>query len=236
MEIHDDAEIDINSDSIIIIRPKKDAAVKLNIGKNCNVNTYLIQEKEVSVTQENHVGEGSVLHSHCIWVAKGQGKIRNILEGKGSEAYDLHIFVEKEDFHLDTLLRHKEKNTKGNILVKGIVRNNGSAKLDGMIKIDKTGAGADSILTEHVMLLDPGAHATANPELEIENNDVSSTHAASVSQIDENKLFYLMSRGIPKDDAKNLIVEGFLESGVNHIKDEKMKKEFMKLISASQAH
>ena len=229
MEFSGDAEIQIQDNAVetIIIRAEKDATIRLEIGKNCRVSTYIIQEGKAKIMQNSGVGENSVLHSHCLWLNEGEGKVQTVLQGKKSEAHDLHIFVEKEKLHLDTLLRHVGEDTKGDILVKGVVMGNGSAKLDGMIKIDKTGAGADSILKEHVMLLNPGAHAIANPDLEIENNNVTSTHAASVSQIDEEKLFYLASRGISRDDAKKLIVHGFLESGVETIKNDEMKREFM---------
>lgn len=157
--------------------------------------------------------------------------MENILEGNNSEAYDLHIFVEKEMLRLNTILRHVGKSTKGSILVRGVVKGNGSAELDGLIKIEKSGSGAESILKDHVMLLNPGAHAIAKPDLDIENNDVSSTHAASVSQIDANKLFYLASRGIAAEDAKKLIVKGFLESEINNIKDQDVRSEFLEKIA-----
>jgi Fe-S cluster assembly scaffold protein SufB len=102
-----------------------------------------------------------------------------------------------------------------------------------MIKIEKSGGGAESFLSEHVMLLDPGAHATANPELEIENNDVSSRHAASVSQIDSEKIFYLMSRGLSREESRKMIIEGFLESAIADIPEGKMREELMKKTMAA---
>jgi Fe-S cluster assembly scaffold protein SufB len=95
-----------------------------------------------------------------------------------------------------------------------------------MIKIEKNGAGAESFLTQNVILLSPSSHATANPELEIENNDVSSRHAASVSQIDQDKIFYLMSRGISQKDSRKLIVDGFLEAVIEKISIEKVRTLF----------
>ncbi|MBN1170297.1 SufD family Fe-S cluster assembly protein [Candidatus Micrarchaeota archaeon] len=235
MDFSGDAEIEVhnNSEETIIIKPLAKTNVRIRIGSNCKVSTYMIQEEKTDAVQVNHVGEGSVLLSHCLWLKGGKGRVESILEGNRSEAHGLHIFVEKETFRLNTVLRHMGKDTKGGILVKGVVKDMGSATLDGMIKIDKSGSGADSILKEHVMLLNPGAHAVANPDLEIENNNVSSTHAATVSQIDDNKLFYLESRGIEIRDAKVLIVSGFLESGINNIKDGEMRTEFLQKTSES---
>jgi Fe-S cluster assembly scaffold protein SufB len=212
----------------VTIKPEKDSTIELRVGSNCRVNSFVIQEKEAGVIQTNYVGSNSILHSQCLWLSECRGKVFNRLEGTGSQAYDLHIFVGKgsEKLQLDAVLRHIGKDTKGNILVKGIVKDSAMVKLDGMIKIDKDGSGANSLLSEHVMLLNPGAHAEAKPELEIENDDVSSTHTASVSQIDEDKIFYLTSRGMSKEDARKLIIEGFLESGIKNVQDEAMRKQF----------
>jgi len=102
-----------------------------------------------------------------------------------------------------------------------------------MEKIEKHASGSNSFLDEHVMLLNPGARADTNPQLEIENNDVSSRHAASVSQIDENKIFYMMARGLKREDARKLIVEGFLGSAVEKIDNKEIKEKVSELIAES---
>ncbi len=232
LEISGDALVTIEdgAKARVVIRAQKDAAVELRIGRGCHVESFIIQGKDARILQTSRVGEGSILRTAGLWLAGGEGKIHNILEGPRSEAYDLQVFVgrDKHKLHLDSVLRHTGKDTRGDILVKGVVKDGASARLDGMIKIDKGGAGAESFLGEHVMLLDSGAHASANPELEIENNDVSSRHAASVSRIDEEKIFYLMSRGIGRDEARKLIVEGFLDSAIGRIADEKLRELFSK--------
>jgi Fe-S cluster assembly scaffold protein SufB len=62
-----------------------------------------------------------------------------------------------------------------------------------------------------ILLLDKQSSAVAEPKLEIENNDVKASHAATVGKIDEDQLFYLESRGVNINEAKKLIVEGFLK-------------------------
>ncbi|MBI5228049.1 SufD family Fe-S cluster assembly protein [Candidatus Micrarchaeota archaeon] len=224
-----------NSSPIIIIKPEGKAEIRLKIGKNCSVNCFIMQEKNSDLIQLNSIGEHSVINVHGLWLNNGNGKITNSLDGSFAQAYDVHVFAQKGNnkFYLDSRLRHASDNTKGSILVKGVAKDEASAKLDGMIKIEKNGGGASSFLSQHVILLNPGAHATANPELEIENNDVSSRHAASVSQIDEEKIFYLMSRGISRDEARKLIIEGFLESAIETISVDEIKKEFIEKTIAS---
>ncbi len=231
LELSESTELSIedNSDVSVIIRPAGKSKIELLIGKNCLVESYVFQEKEASVVQTNHVGEDSIMRCHSLWLSKGDGKVENILEGSRSQAYDLHIFIEgdKKELHLDAEIKHVGKGTKGNIVVKGIVKDNAVVRLDGMIRVAESGGGAESKLTENVMLLNPGAHAEANPELEILNNDVQSTHAATVSQIDEEKIFYLMSRGVSREKARRMIARGFLESGIEKIENESFRKMFI---------
>jgi Fe-S cluster assembly scaffold protein SufB len=66
-------------------------------------------------------------------------------------------------------------------------------------------------LAGHAILLDRGAKSDAIPGLEIETNEVKATHSASVAQLDENQIFYLMSRGLSRESAEREIVNGFLE-------------------------
>jgi len=232
--IEEDSIVNIadSSDALIIIKPIKNIEIELNVGKRCSVRSYIFQNENVEITQTNHLGNGSKIYCNSIWTSGGTGKITNILDGEKSQAHDIHIFSENGSsaFDLDARLNHNGKNTAGKIIVKGIVHDSATANLDGMIKIGKEGSGAESILKEQVMLLGPKAHATAKPELEIENNDVNSTHAATVSAIDENKIFYLMARGIRRKEAEKMIVTGFLDSGINLIPDENMKNKFLEII------
>jgi len=230
IEISGDAVLDIadGSQADVVIRPGKNCSVEMHIGKKCRVRSFVVQGREGRIAQTNHIGAGSRIDTFGLWVFGGEGEIENLLEGEKAEAHDSHVFVERgtETFRLNCMLRHAHKDTKGDVLVKGVVKDSASARLDGMIKVERNGAGAESFLSEHVILLNPGAHAIANPELEIENNDVSSRHSASVSQISAEKIFYLMARGLRESEAKALLVEGFLQSAIERIDDKELKNEF----------
>jgi Fe-S cluster assembly protein SufD len=76
--------------------------------------------------------------------------------------------------------------------------------------IEKNAQQTKSFLRENVLLLSPNAKAEAIPNLEIEANDVKCSHAATISNISDEEVFYLMSRGISRKEAEELIVEGFL--------------------------
>lgn len=205
-----------------------------NFGNNCKLESMVINISSTAsyMSCTNIIGKQSLVNSYSASFGSGRVEITNKLAGEKSQAYDVELFVQKDssNFSLNSILHHAGISTKGNIFVKGIVKDSANVKLDGMIKIDPAGAGSESFLDQHAILMNPGCHAEANPELEIENNDVSSRHSASVSQLDDEKIFYALSRGMNEDEAKDLIVDGFLNSAVEKIQNEKLKEEVLALV------
>ena len=140
-------------------------------------------------------------------------KIDNIMKGQGASAEDVEIIFGNNDqsFDVTSNLIHHGPNTRGRVLSKSVMKDKSKSLFKGMIKIDKNGKSAESFLAGHAILLDKGAKSDTIPGLEIETNEVRATHSASVAQIDENQIFYLMSRGLNNEEAKREIVSGFLE-------------------------
>jgi len=85
------------------------------------------------------------------------------------------------------------------------------AKIIGTIKVLPGAEKTNSFLAERLLILSDKARAEAVPNLEIEADDVKCSHAATVGKIDEEQMFYLMSRGLPRAQAQDIIVEGFLQ-------------------------
>jgi FeS assembly protein SufD len=140
-------------------------------------------------------------------------KIDNIMKGEGATAEDVEIIfgINDQSFDVTSNLIHYGPNTRGRVLSKSVMKDKSKSLFKGMIKIDKNGKSAESFLAGHAILLDKGAKSDTIPGLEIETNEVRATHSASVAQIDENQIFYLMSRGLSNEEAKREIVSGFLE-------------------------
>jgi Fe-S cluster assembly scaffold protein SufB len=114
-------------------------------------------------------------------------------------------------------ITHSGPNTTGHAISKGVVRDKARAIFKGMIRIDKNAKNSRAYLAEHAMILSKDALADAIPGLEIETNEVKATHSASVSQINEEEIFYVTSRGLSEDEAKKLIIGGFFEPVVERI-------------------
>jgi Fe-S cluster assembly protein SufD len=134
-----------------------------------------------------------------------------INEGEEVEVLGLVMGKEKGDYELGVVVDHKSSKTKGRVSIRGIAKSGAKIKITGLIKIDKNSQEVDSFLEMRVLILDNKSWATVEPKLEIEANLVKASHAATVSKIDEEQLFYLTSRGIKKEVAEGLIVTGFLK-------------------------
>lgn len=117
---------------------------------------------------------------------------------------------EEGDYEINLLSRHVVGKAKCRVEIKGIVSNGARVRVRGRVKIDKGAMGSDSFLAMKLLMLDNRSMATAEPELEILNNEVKASHSASVGRIDEEQLFYLETRGVSRVEAEKLIIKGFL--------------------------
>ncbi|MFH1750459.1 MAG: SufD family Fe-S cluster assembly protein [Candidatus Micrarchaeota archaeon] len=138
--------------------------------------------------------------------------LENVMEGSGSSATDFEIIfgTHSQKFNITSDLTHIGKDTIGKVAAKGVFKDSSKGLFKGMVRIGKDAKNASSYLAGHSILLSKNASSDANPSLQIETNEVKATHSASVSQIDELQLFYLQSRGIHENEAKKMVVEGFM--------------------------
>jgi Fe-S cluster assembly protein SufD len=111
---------------------------------------------------------------------------------------------------ITVVMHHQAPHTRANTVLRGVGRDQAQIRFVGRIMIDKECPDTNSFLTERILLLSDQAKAEAVPDLEILSDDVKCSHAASVSRIPEEHVFYLMSRGLSRRVAEEAIVEGFL--------------------------
>lgn len=124
-----------------------------------------------------------------------------IVDGRTPGEYELIIVAE-----------HNVAETSGRIVVRAVVGAGASVKIRGRIKINKEAQKTNDFLEIRILLVDETARGVADPELEIEANEVVASHAASVGKIDPEQLIYLQSRGMSLERARDEIVEGWLRS------------------------
>lgn len=113
-------------------------------------------------------------------------------------------------YKLTIIADHKVENTKGKITVRAVVGKNAHVIIKGIIRIRKGAQKTNNYLELRVLMLDKTATAIAEPELEIEANDVKASHGATIGQIDKIQMLYLTSRGLTETQAQEEIVNGWL--------------------------
>jgi Fe-S cluster assembly protein SufD len=142
-----------------------------------------------------------------------------VMRGEGASVDMLGLYLAHRGQHFDfrTLQDHAAPHCTSDLLFKGALRDNARTVYSGLIHVRPEGAETDAYQTNRNLVLSDDAKADSKPELEIENNDVRCSHAASVGQMNEDEIFYLVSRGIPREDAERLIVKGFFEEVLGRV-------------------
>jgi Fe-S cluster assembly protein SufD len=147
------------------------------------------------------------------------------LKGDGTAGELVGVFFTDHDqrYSLKTLSHHNALNTNAETLVKGVLTDSSRVEFDGMIRIEPKAQYTASFLSDHTLLLSDECRAESIPGLEIGANEVSASHGATTGKIDEEQLFYLMVRGIPKEEAERIIVQGFFEPVLQRIPLENLR-------------
>ena len=127
----------------------------------------------------------------------------------------MNYLVKKgEVVNFDKVWVYDKVGQTGNVEIRAVVEEGGEFRAKGKIVIAKNVSGINAFLKFKVLLLGKNARAIVEPELEIDSNDVKASHSASIGQVDEEQLFYLMSRGLTRQKAVKLIVEAFLNESI----------------------
>ena len=194
------------------------------------VSTQDISERAwIFATQRAQVERDGRLDWTALGFGSARGKVRmeTNLAGPGSEARVTGGYAGGPGQHLDydTTQEHAAANTFSDLAFRGVLAAGATAVWRGMIRVDPGAQGTDAFQESRNLLLSPDAHADAIPGLEIEADDVRCTHAAAIAQIDRDQLFYLTSRGLDPAAAKQLIIEGFLESLVERLAEGPVRDE-----------
>ena len=175
-----------------------------------------------NITNKNaiHDNDGSVtfvmadLGSKLTYSTIGTG-----LKGNGSAGELVGVFFTDHDQRLtiNSLSDHIGLSTNAETMVKGVLTDESRVEFDGMIRVRPKAQQTASFLSAHGLMLSKRARGEFIPGLEIGANEVSASHGATTGQIDEDQLFYLMVRGIPRPEAERIIVQGFFEPVLQRI-------------------
>jgi len=154
-----------------------------------------------------------------------KNSIGSHLRGENALAEMLGIFFGDGDQFFDhhTWQLHESPYATSDLEYKGALKEKSRSVYSGLIKVFEGAQRTDAYQQNRNLVLSRSARADTIPNLEIEANDVRCTHGATVSQVEDEHLFYLMARGIPKSEAQKLIVEGFFRPVIDRIPVEEIQ-------------
>ncbi len=145
-----------------------------------------------------------------------------ILEGDYCEADVYGVFYGQGAHSLKSKVRivHKGTNTRANVFACGIAVDSSVLDFSGMLRVEHGAKKTRTFFRANMMILSPKASAFTFPGLEIEENDITQGgHAATIGKVNEEQMFYLMSRGLAESEAKRIVIKGFFEPVLNQIDD-----------------
>ena len=207
------------------------ASLEVHVGTGSEFTLVSLQNNTGAHTHIQHTTirqkAGSTVHS---FVLTSEGSvIRNntsfILEGSGAEANlnGLYLLGGKTLADNHTVVDHRVPDANSNELYKGVMAGNSRGVFNGKIFVRQDAQRTNAFQSNRNILLSEDAGVHTKPQLEIWADDVKCSHGCTTGQLDEEALFYLLSRGIDKQEAQAMLLEAFASDAINLIRDEQLR-------------
>jgi len=179
-------------------------------------NTFIVQEKNSHASVHTFSLGGKLIRNNLRYFHKGE-HIMSTLKG-------VTILHDKQHVDHATLVHHAQPNCESHQDYKGIFAERSEGVFNGQILVDKTAQKTNAFQQNNNILLDDKATVNTKPQLEIFADDVKCSHGCTIGQLDEEALFYLRSRGIPKKEAKALMTYAFANNVLESVQLPSLKK------------
>jgi Fe-S cluster assembly protein SufD len=236
--------------STLHIHAQKNSSARIIILKKSKKHTYLSTTVRILADAGSNVecinvqtmgpdavhvedNQASILKDASVsWtgLCLGSGYVRSHtishLNGQGSATKNtvLYVATGKQRYDIYTASLHNAPHTSSQIVTRGAVNHEAKALSRGLVQIGEGAPGSNGYETQDALLLGDQAEADAIPNLEIHNHNVKCSHGSTIGQIDKDKVFYLMSRGLKKEQAQTKIVEGYFNPIIERISKDDVKR------------
>ena len=210
---------------------------KDSIFKNYKIDKFKNDDLKYSF---NNIEQGNNSVSETFILSAGSNYFKNEincnLNGEYSSAFINGIFSLKENqqHEIRSTVNHLVKNTKSYQLIKSVLGKNSKSAYQGRIFVNSKAQKTDGYQLSKAILLDETSEFNAKPELEIYADDVKCSHGSASGSLDENSIFYLMSRGLNYQQSKKLLINGFLLDVVEKITDVEIKNLVKNMIGLKE--
>ncbi|MEJ7848447.1 MAG: Fe-S cluster assembly protein SufD [Pyrinomonadaceae bacterium] len=209
------------------------SAIQILVEDNANLTHYRVQKESAEAfhvgTTEVSLGRASLYNATTINI--GAQLSRHDIDVKftaeGGEAFVDGLYMLNESQHSDThsIIDHTVPNCVSHQNYKGVLNDRSRGVFNGKVFVRENASGTDAKQSNKNLLLSNDARVDTKPQLEIFNDDVKCAHGATVGQLEEEEVFYLLSRGLNPELSRNLLTYGFAEEIINKIGIKSIKKE-----------
>ena len=203
--------------------------------KNSKLEHYKIQLEANSALHSSSTSidcDNSSIYNNFIFSVGGNMSRIEVISSINAADIDFNIkglYLAKTNQHHDitTLMQHKHHESKSNQHIKGILQEDSSGVFQGKVVVSQDAQKTDAFQFNQNLLLSENAEVNVKPELEIYADDVKCSHGATTGELDEQMLFYLRSRGLNKEEAKKILIEGFVNELFENVANKELKKKLL---------
>ena len=186
-------------------------------------NTYIAQKGESRASVHTFSFGGNITRNNLNFYHQGE-RVDSTLKG-------ITIIGEKQHVDHHTLVQHAQPNCESHQNYKGIYADRATGVFNGKIFVEKEAQKTDAFQQNNNILLSDKATINAKPQLEIFADDVKCSHGCTIGQLDDRAMFYMQSRGIPKKEAKALLMYAFSNEVIESIRIPELKARITKIIA-----
>ena len=186
-------------------------------------NTYIAQKQESRVAVHTFSFGGNITRNNLNFYHQGE-RIDSTLKG-------ITIIGDKQHVDHYTLVQHATPNCESHQNYKTILHDNSTGVFNGKIFVEKEAQKTDAFQQNNNILIGDKATINAKPQLEIFADDVKCSHGCTIGQLDESAMFYMQQRGIPKKEAKALLMYAFTSEVTNSVKIPELKAKIARIIA-----
>ena len=215
---------------------------KINIGKNSILKNYSLDINENSnfkySFKDIHLEKNS--HLEYFILSKGSKFLKHDINCSLNNEYGSVVLNgiidldDKKHHEIKTNINHNEENCKSYQLIKSVLNENSKGIYQGKIYVNSKAQKTDGYQLSRALLLSDEVEFNAKPELEIYADDVKCSHGSTSGNVDENSIFYLMSRGLSYEQSKKLLTNGFLNEVIEKITNNEVKSLVKKLMGINE--
>ncbi len=213
---------------------------ELVVGANARLHHYRLHLEEASAlhigTVHASLARDALLNGFHLALGSPLKRIDLVVRHRGEGAHcelnGIYLPRRQEQVDYHTCMEHEVPHTSSEETFRGIIADRARAVFNGRIHIHRDAQKTSAHLSNRNLLTSNTAEVDTKPELEIYADDVQCSHGATVSQLDANQLYYLLTRGIPRQDALALLSFGFINEILNHIQHEPLRHHLQPQLAA----